>query len=447
MLIDLSPRLLLLLLAFVVALAIPRPSFSQSCPDLTSYYDRGDPDWPQVLESLSESFSSCLNSSEYFALYGSAQLYSGLLSEAIESLERSLLLNPDNGAAMIDYGEALFQDGQLFAAMEINELLQERSDIPLDAAEGIQQRQARWESMTRQTNWGLELSAGHDNNLNGASDQDSITLTLSGEPVVLSLGEDFRVVAGSLINFRAVGSRQKLSVDSQETFRGEILTRLSDQKNANLAQASGRYLFRDTARESGWQFAAGINYLNYASNSLFTAIDSEVRYRVRPRGTCQPHMAVELQYQTWHDQNKLNGLESRIALGGVCSYPRRKNQSFSADIGLINNAAIKQDRLGGNRDGWQVNLGWQTALFQGQLLAQASYTQLKDQRGYSDLLAFNAQRDVSRTSVLLQYREDLPAFGDAAQIIMNVFYQNQDSNLDLFQTRDTSAQIGISWGF
>jgi len=446
-LINQSPGLLPLLLSCIVCAAIPRISFSQTCPDLSSYYQIDEPDWSELLESLSESFPICLGSSEFLALYGSAQLYSGLLSNAIESLERSLLLDPDNGAAMIDYGEALFQDGQLFTAIEVNRLLLERSDIPSDLIEEIRQRQARWQSMTRQTNWRLGLSGGYDNNLNGASDQDSVTLTLSGEPVALSLGEDFRVLAGPLINFRASGRYQKLSVDSHETFAGELLTRISDQTNANLAQISGKYSIRSAVRPSGWQFATGINHLNYASDPLFTSLDSEIRYRARRSQSCRPHVSMALQHQTWHDQSKLNGIESKLGLGGVCSVAERANQALSAEISLVSNHALKPDRLGGNRIGWQVNLGWQAAFLRGQLSAQASQTHLRDQRGYSEILASNARRNISRTSFLLQYREGLPAlFGDA-QFIANVFFQSQNSNLDLFSTDDASIEIGINWSF
>lgn len=428
-------------------LAISSFSFSQTCPDLSSYYQIDDPDWPNILNSLSESFSSCLSSSEYFALYGSAQLYSGSLFEAIESLERSLLLNPDNGAAMIDYGEALYQDGQLFAAIEIYELLLARSDIPGNLVDEVKARQARWQATTRRTDWQLEVRSGYDANLNGASDQDTLTLTLSGEPVTLSLGEEFRVLGGSLLNLRAQGSHQKIATGSQQTFTGEVLTRVSEHSRANLAQIGGRYDFSTTDRPSGWRLRAGINHLNFSGEPLFTAADSEVRYRFGRATNCQQHLGLALQHQTWHDQNKLNGLESKLQVGRSCSFQSNANHLFSADIGLIKNVAVKDDRLGGDRDGWQVNFGWQTAFSRGEFAAQVSHTRLRDRRGYSPLLAFDARRDISRNSVLLQYREALPVLGERAQLILNFFHQDQNSNLELFRIDDTSAEIGIIWSF
>ena len=79
------------------------PAFAHACPDLSDYvYPESSSDWPELERQLLAVMNECLDSSEYFALLGAAQLNSGLLAEASESLERSLLLNPDNGTAQVD---------------------------------------------------------------------------------------------------------------------------------------------------------------------------------------------------------------------------------------------------------------------------------------------------------------------------------------------------------
>ena len=60
-------------------------------------------------QQLAGLMPECLESSEYFALYGQAQLNNGQLSGALEALERALLIDPNNGAAGIDYAQALFE--------------------------------------------------------------------------------------------------------------------------------------------------------------------------------------------------------------------------------------------------------------------------------------------------------------------------------------------------
>ena len=81
-------------------------------------------------------------------------------ARAIESLERALLLRPDNGAANIDYAQALYNEGQLFPALEINESLINRDDIPSQLMEGLVARQARWRAATSDHSVRLDLVGG-----------------------------------------------------------------------------------------------------------------------------------------------------------------------------------------------------------------------------------------------------------------------------------------------
>ena len=122
----LSKPLQLVLLAF--AGSLPVSSFA-ACPDLSIFYQSEGGD-SAVLKQISELLPECLESSEFFAVYGAAQLNGSDLEGALESLERALLLNPENGAAAIDYSQALFEVGQLFTALEMNQRLIGRQDLP-----------------------------------------------------------------------------------------------------------------------------------------------------------------------------------------------------------------------------------------------------------------------------------------------------------------------------
>lgn len=424
------------------------PGLAQSvCPDLAEYYPGQNTQWESIRDDLALLFDDCLLSSEYFALYGAAQLNSGQLPQALESLERSLLLNPDNGAAMIDYAEALLQDGQLFAAIEANRLLLDRTDMPAALAGQVAQRQENWQSLTRQTSWQIDLLGGYDNNLNGAPDEDLITLTLSGQPLLLNLSEDFQAIRGPFINMRAVGRHRVLGPENQHSFIGEVRGRLSEDSGSNLAQLSGRYSLLRPDRRNSWQLNAGSSHLFFAGSPLFTGTDASFRYQFASSGSCRPYYGMAAQHQLWHDQSRLNGLESKLGFGGNCAVPKTTNQRLNFELSGLYNAELKQNRLGGSREGWQFVVDWQVALPTGLLIAQFNHTRLRDRRGYSPLLANNARRDVERNSWLLQYRERLPALGNRAQLMINLYHQNQDSNLNLFQTKDTSAEIGVSWQF
>ena len=418
-----------------------------ACPDLSRYYPGANPDWPATFEALQPLFDECLESSEFFALYGAAQLNSGVLSDAMESLERSLLLNPDNGAAQIDYASALLQDGQIFSALEINEQVMAREDLPPNLSSQIEERQRDWQALTRQTNWQLDLLAGYDNNLNGAPDQDLITLTLSGDPILLGLSPEFQAVAGPYLNMRLVGRHRRLYPDNQHNFSGEIRGRLSEDPDSDLVQISGRYSRIQPSQSNSWLINAGANHLLFAGKPLFTGTDANVRYQLSTFRRCRPYYGMALQHQLWHNQSRLNGLEAKLALGASCPLNGRNNNLINLELSALNNQELKDNRLGGDRQGWQLAIDWQYRLRNGLFTARYNFTNLKDREGYSPLLADNARRDANRNALLLQYQQPLPQFGDSAQLLINVYHQDQNSNLELFQTTDTTAEIGLSWRF
>ena len=168
------------------------PSCHALCPDLRDYYSILERD-PVLLDSqLSNFLEDCYENSEYFSLLGSAQIQMGDLLRALENLERSLLLDPQNGSAAVDYAEVLFRQGQVISALEINNQLSERDDLPEGMSELIAERSRLWRPFTVQYVGGLGLSFGHDNNLNSAPIGERLTLTLSGKPISLEVSPEYR---------------------------------------------------------------------------------------------------------------------------------------------------------------------------------------------------------------------------------------------------------------
>ncbi len=445
---SISAKTILFAIALGFSLAAPVSSFAQeNCPDLSSYYSNSSSSWKGARSQLALLFDRCLRSSEYFALYGASQLNTGRLNAAIESLERALLLDPNNGAALVDYAQALLQDGQLFAAIEANQLLMDREDVPEQLALQIQERQRSWQSLAQQTSWQLDVLGGYDDNLNGAPDQDLITLTLSGESVLLGLSPEFQAISGPYLNVRFAGRHRRLSPENQHNFVGEIRGRISEDSNSDIVQLSTRYnLVRPDGRNS-WQVNTGVNHLFFAGDPLFTGTDASFRYQFQGTPACRPYYGGALQHQLYHNQSQLNGLEAKLGIGTNCLVFGQNNQRINAEASLLHNDALKDDRLGGNRKGWQVVLDWQYAMQRGVITAQLNHSRLRDRRGFTPLLANNARRDVERNSFLLQYREPLPQLGAGAQLLVNFYHQDQQSNLQLFQTEDTSLEIGVSWRF
>ena len=73
-----------------------------------------------------------------------------------------------NGSALFDYGQALFELGELFTALEVNEQLLQRDDLPTDIKNAAISRGIRWRGLTRENFFRVSALAGYDNNLNSA---------------------------------------------------------------------------------------------------------------------------------------------------------------------------------------------------------------------------------------------------------------------------------------
>ena len=432
----------------VIGIFLVFPAVAKACPDLSPYFLDSEPDWAERERQLAELMPECLDNSQYFALIGSAQLNLGQLAPALESLERALLQDPQNGAAQIDYAETLYEIGQLFGALELNRQLLRRDDLPAGLQPLLEQRQLRWQALTRQTSLEADLRAGYDNNLNGGPDSSQITLTPSGEPILLSLSPELQPISGPYLNMGLSGRLRQLAADHQHNWSTALRGRVSEDTDSDLLQFATQYAYIKPAQEHSWQFVAGMNHLLYGGSALFTGAEASARYQLGGSGTCKPYYELAVQQQYYHGQHVLNALESKLGAGLNCnSVQAARGYQLTAEISALNNKALRSGRLGGNRAGWQVGLDWRYPLSRGTLRAQLNYTELQDRDSYSPLLASGADRWQNRGSVSLQYAEPINLFGRDSTLLINLFSQRQKSNIQLFRTADTSAEIGFSWAF
>lgn len=423
---------------------------ARSCPDLAPFYaqsaDANQAEWEAIVSQLRVLLPRCLEKSDYFALLGAAQLNTGRLGEALESLERALLLDPDNGAAQIDYAEALFVQGQLFSALEMNQMIISRGDVPQSLRPFLQQRQRSWQALTRQRGLLAEALVGYDNNLNGAPSPSQITLTLSGEAVQLPLSEAFQPIAGPYLNLRLAGRYRQLAPGHQHNVLVEVRGRVSEDTTSDLLQLDTRYAFIKPGREHSWQVGSSMNHLFFGGSPLYTASEVSARYTPVTHSSCTSSVHGAAQHQLFHNQNTLNTVEAKAGLGLGCPLgdPAQPRQMLGLELSALSSRPIKSGRPGGSREGWQISLDWQSPLYSGSLIAQLSHTEMRDSRSYSPLLSDGAARRVQRSYALLQYRQPLRT---NTVLLLNLYRQHQDSNIDLFRSTDSSVEIGISHSF
>jgi tetratricopeptide (TPR) repeat protein len=447
-----------LLLSIVLSFGFNQPALSQpdECPDLTGFLAFSGPDWQAQVVRLEPLMGRCLESSQYFALLGAAQLNSGLLADAFESLERALLLDPDNGAAQVDYSQALFQEGQIFNALELNERLLARTDLPSSLLPVLRERDKRWRALTRQNEIYADLLLGYDDNLNGAPAPDLVTLTLSGESVLLPLNPEFRPISGPYGNIRLGGRHRRLSPGFQQNFSADIRGRLSEDSDSDLLQADMRYNYIRPSRRHSWQFDTGISNLLFGGSPLFSAAEARARYSAGSLGTCRPFYDLALQYQLYHDQSTLNAADSRLSAGLSCPLggagqpallTSMENARISLSAGVLNSQALRSERPGGDRQGWQLNADLQFDVGPGSVRTVVNHTRMRDRETYSELLISGGMRRVERSYVLAQYRQAIDINGFNTVFMANLFHQYQASNIELFENRDTTFEIGLSFRF
>lgn len=444
-----------LLLPVMTQAQAPEPdSTPQTCPDLTSFLSASNTDWQVLRQQLSVLMPRCLQNSEYFALLGAAQMNSGQLADALESLERALLLKPDNGAAQIDYAEALLRQGQLFTAIELNQQILSRQDVPGNVLAMLEERDQAWRGLTRQWNFQGDLLAGYDRNLNGAPSPDQITLTLSGDSVVLPLNPNLRPVEGPYANMRLGARYRQLAPRHQHNVAIELRGRVSEDTASDLLQLDTRYAFIKPEQNRSWQLTGGMSHLFFGGSPLYTATEAGGTYQFEANlfngasSNCKPYASAAAQHQLFHNQSGLNAIESKASAGLNCQLITRfGRQQLLPEIGLLSNNAVRSSRTsraGGTRRGWQASLDWQMEMPRGLLITQLNYTQMDDQEGYSPLLANGAKRWIKRSYILVQYRQPL---APQTNLMLNLYHQQQHSNLELFKSDDSSVEMGINFTF
>lgn len=437
-----------LLRPLLLCLAFASPALKAACPDLSDYYPGSQPNWPALEGRLLALVDDCLESSEYFGLLGGAQLNSGLIAEAAESLERALLLDPGNASAQIDYSQTLYESGQIFSALDLNRQLLAREDLTPTIESILLARNESWMAQTRQLGFQLDLLAGYDDNLNGAPTPDQITLTLSGESVILPLNPDFKTISGPYVSVKFGGRYRQLAPEHQTNWTTQVHGRFSEDSDSDLLQLDSRYAFIKPGRQRSWQLDAGVSNLFFGGDALYTAVEGRARYQRRTQARCRPYYGLAIQQQLFHDQSNLNALESKASAGVNCPLGDMLNgHSVTAELSALRNKASNSGRLGGDRRGWQASVEWQYPSSIGLFLAQLNHTSIDDRDGYSPLLAGGVKRWLERSYVLFQYRRPVTVFGKNTTLMTNLYHQDQRSNIELFQTVDTTFEIGLSLGF
>lgn len=381
-------------------------------------------------KALSEdSLQACNQDPDWLVRYAASLNAKKRYTEAADLLERILMQFPDIGGAIEQYNRALVgidsQDSGYSQAPS------SQQDIPPQ----------QW-----QIDAGLQVRGGYSSNLNQAPSRPTVQLTLPSQTVNLELLPQFQKQAGFGIETQLAGNAVRTMDNGlQWQLRGELFNRetgytgYADYQGASLLTSLMRQGYGGA--ETG--AALGLNTLRYGNNIYLYTVQMMLRHAGSKGTYCKPQVGIDALWQRQHLNPLLDSRYAGLMAGALC------------DTGLgFYNAAISagwdwasSQRPGGDQQRvklevtgiWAADAVLQNSFFKAHADLALSY----DMQAYSSLLNNNATRHINRTALSLDYDWPLIWVGDNWRGIASVKWQNQNSNIGLFETDALEGWMGV----
>ncbi len=413
---------------------------ASSCPTLpntSANFTFGQ--WQQIHSQLQPLQAQCLRNSRYYSVLGAAQLNLQLNEQALLSLERALLLDETNGEAIVDYTQALFNSGQLFAALELNEQLLQRTDIPTSLKTFLHQRDSTWQQLTRVRFSEISWNTGYNSNLNNAPDLELLDVTVNGQAGVLVLDEKSKAISGTQQRLQFKHFYQKNTAESTQQLVLSFEDRLSRDTPSNHLRASVLYQYSFLADTHITTLSGSYDHNNFGGKALYSDSELSTRYTLLGN-TCQPSVQATINYRRFHQHESADAALFQLNAGVLCNLEAGLlNLSFTHTL----NHELQQ-RAGGNRQHWALQAQWQQPLSDGQFSSLLKLERSKDNKGYSDLLQNNAVRVVDQVSAVFDYSQ---AINENWAANATLSYNQYNSNLALFSMNGHKLEFGLRYRF
>ncbi|OPX56592.1 tetratricopeptide repeat protein [Oceanospirillum multiglobuliferum] len=408
----------------------------------------------RLYQQLKSQQMACYNSADFLAYLGSVQLRTGQLSDAQDSLERALMLNPQQGLALVDYAEVLYLLRQPFAAYDLNQQLLLQTDLPEAVRTHLQMRQAQWSQIFERTDYRISLSLGHDTNLNTAADLNRLTLT-DGLGTTLIVAQQDQPVSGYASDVSLSARHTKLRSNGQQYWQVNLYSRTGinvssrhDQQQLDLTYNRSyrpRVLKSNVPLFSDWSWEVGLKQFNYNSQSLYRSLQLQFGLGQTLSSSCQLTHELQFSRQFYLIDNSSDAVELSLQPKLACHLS--PSSRLFVQLGAAVNQATGQ-RTGGNRQQLDalIVLKYRDNSVDntGEWSASVRQNQTQDENGYNALLDNNRPRHVDSVQYGLQYRRPI---ADKLSVSASVQQIEQSSNIVLFSYTATRASLGIDWYF
>jgi hypothetical protein len=418
----------------------------------------------EPLEQSLAHVADCQDQPSWLAWVGERLNRAGRYAEAVDHLERALLLDPGLLPARLGYLLALAGSGDTEAALALASDMLAQDELPPSVRGPLAQRVERWQReraqptaplATSRTRMSAGLRVGRDSNLLGAPNLDSLTLILAGQPVELPLDDTYRSRPGNylrldgnleharLLDELAPGMRLDLLLQVRRRLSPQVPQSNLDQVNLAV-ELSRRWPGTPTpeqalARPAGW-------YSNLSAGSLDGAIGTRYRtvglggglqWQLRPADTpCEARTGVDVQQRHLASNTVLSGnygglqllLQCEIPGLGLQPVPGSMPATPAWQLALTHGTDRPSDdaRPGGAQRQSLLRI---TGLY-GPWLADLDLERRQDAGVYSSLLG-DETRQVRRRAARIEWR----AFGSPSW----------PGNLGVGQGGSLELRLGVEW--
>ena len=434
----------------------------------------------QSLDQLDSLTELCLDNPRYHAKRGLVLQLLGQPAAAVESLERALLLDPDQPGTQLDYALALRDAGDAPSSQALLQQISQRSDLPpglrpvlQSQLEAVRSRpSASWDQHLK-----VSVAAGFDSNLNNATSDSQLTLTFPAGEVSLILADASRAQRGAAVMTSLQYQAIKPVNDHMWVLQAEL-------RNRNTRQEDTAYQQLDLAAQwlqapqapSQWQARLGYGNLRFGGVDLLHSVRAAIVHQwqlawPRPGAICRPLAGLEADIRRYPATNQLNGNYSGLLLSVACDAAEGRAAApatgtpgdflfgnpyvslprFSLQLRSGRDRATTDQRPGGNNSVTDLRtaaygrvqlpglpgLDWVT-----------EYSRLKQQDsvGYSPLLGNNANRQSTRQALRFELAHQLPASTlGGARWSVSAELSRQASNLAAFVSKGHSVYSSLRW--
>lgn len=403
------------------------------------------------MEEQLAAWPDCYNSAPYLAQIGRLLNAQRNYPEALDHLERALMLDPSLAQAQLDYAIALAGTGStLSARLLIDGILTQYNLAPdlraqlLQARRSILQAQSGAVPSPYTLNLDASLRQGYDSNLLASPKLSSLALTLGADTVIFDLADSLTPRAGS---YTRADTKLRLHHQNSNASHWNVTANLMQRRSPAVPQANlyhGEFML-EYAQPLAAQW---LGYLHataalldthagarYASKGLAVGLAA-----VAPGNPCRTRTELEWQARNASTNSVLSGDYIGLNTHLDCAPVGHRPWQISASVGQDHPQQTA-------RPGGLQHLASLRALGlwpDSRLLLDLELRLTRDTTGYSPLLDNGAVRNTRQLAARLEYQYPL---GPQLGLTVGGEWFRQASNLPLFRIQSWGGYTALrfSW--